>query len=129
MAPEFGIAPEETDMQMNLEYNMSKLTMFGTLAAIIAFIVLVIQAILEIAGSEEKEYDLDFACQLIDAPIITMVLINLLNSSGVPLVILTSLAYAQSKILQNSCLIKNVQTFEKAAYCSEYLCDKTGHLT
>ena len=105
MAPEFGIAPEETDMQMNLEYNMSKLTMFGTLAAIIAFIVLVIQAILEIAGSEEKEYDLDFACQLIDAPIITMVLINLLNSSGVPLVILTSLAYAQSKILQNSCYI------------------------
>jgi len=105
MAPEFGIAPEETDMQMNLEYNMSKLTMFGTLAAIIAFIVLVIQAILEIAGSEEKEYDLDFACQLIDAPIITMVLINLLNSSGVPLVVLASLAYAQSKILQNSCYI------------------------
>ena len=105
MAPIDGIAPEVTPLQLSLEQTMSKLTMFGTLAAIIAFIVLVIQAILEIAGSEEKKYDLDFACQLIDAPIIAIVLINLLNSSGVPLVILTSLAYAQSKILQNSCYI------------------------
>ena len=103
--------------------------MIGWIIAFLTFVAIVIRAILSVTGAAQEEFDLDFACQLIDAPIFTIILILLLGASGTQLVVTVGLASGIGDLMKHSLLVKKMQVVESFAYCSELLTEKTGTLT
>ena len=103
--------------------------MIGWIFAFLTFVAIVIRAILSVTADAQEEFDLDFACQLIDAPIFTCILIQLLGAGGTQLVITLGLASGIGGLMSRHILVKKLQAFESFAYCNELVTEKTGTLT
>ena len=92
-------------------------------------IAIVIQSILRVVNDDNKDYDFDWACNLVDAPIIALILIILVGANGINIVVSTGLAKTMGVSLNSSTYVKSVQEVETMAYCNEVLTEKTGCLT
>ena len=45
-------------------------------------VAIVVQSVLRVADDDKKDYDLDWACNLVDAPIIALILVILVDANG-----------------------------------------------
>lgn len=84
---------------------MSRFHTVAYLLTFITFLVLLTQAFVMTDGDEEKKYDLDFVYELINAPVVTVVLTLLINSSALPVLVLTSLFFTKNRALKQNLLV------------------------
>ena len=59
---------------------------------------MIIQAIVNVTSSDEKEFDLDFACELIYAPIFAIIIIMFATHTGFSNSVFWSQAYSNKKM-------------------------------
>ena len=64
-------------------------------------VAIVIQSILRVVNDDNKDYDLDWACNLVDAPIIALILITLVGGNGLYIVASAGLAKNMSASLKS----------------------------
>ena len=94
---------------------------FLTLAAMLVFASLRV--------NESNETDLDWICDLLDAPIIFLILIGLVCVNDIGLAKTVCLARTGNDLFKCNNLVKNLESVENMAYCNEVVTDKTGVLT
>ena len=128
----FTVEPDEvpeSELQKNLTIVQRNLSMIGYLIAFLTMLALIMQAIFGVSVDKKKDFDLDWTCDLVDAPIIALILIILVGSNGVYLVVSVSFAKSMSSLFQHMVMVPKFQDIELLAYCNEIVTDKTGCLT
>ena len=114
----------------NLLSIYQKISLIGWLIAFLTFVVISVRAVLSVTSSDgETEFGLDFACQLVDAPVIAVILILIVGGEGPALVVSMGLSNGIKEFMKNGLLVKKLQTIESLAYCDEIVTDKTGTMT
>ena len=103
--------------------------MVGYLIAFLTMIGILMQAIFGVSIDKNKDFDLDWTCHLVDAPIIAIILIILVGSNGIYFVVSVGLARSTKNLLLDKVMVRSLQTVETLAYCNELVADKTGCLT
>ena len=96
---------------------------FLTLAAMIIF------AIIGAADKDETVPDYDWICDLLDAPIIFIILIGLVCRNDIGLAKTLSLARSANNFMKDHVYLRKLEAVETMAYCNEIVTDKTGILT
>ena len=88
--------------------------MIAWLIAFLTFVAIIVRAILSVISSidDEKEFDLDFACELIDAPVIVIILILLVGGDGIAFVVSLGLSHGMQIFLRDGTYVKNLQAIE-----------------
>ena len=66
--------------------------MAGWLLAFLTMVAIIVQSILGVVNDDKKDYDLDWACNLVDAPIIALILVILVGANGLNIVVSAGLA-------------------------------------
>ena len=95
----------ETELQKNLTMVQRNLSMIGYLIAFLTMLALLMQAIFGVSIDKNKDFDLDWTCHLVDAPIIALILIILVGSNGVYFVVSVSFARSMSSLLQHMVMV------------------------
>jgi magnesium-transporting ATPase (P-type) len=72
----------------------------GMIVALLTFIAISIQAILDVTGDDEKEFDMDFVAALCNGLIIAITVIVVAVPEGLPLAVTISLAYSVGKMAE-----------------------------
>lgn len=101
----------------------------GILVAILTFIAITIQAIVDVQTDEEKNYDGDFVKELMDGLIIAITVVVVAVPEGLPLAVTISLAYSVGKMADENNLVRKLQSSETMGNANEICTDKTGTLT
>ena len=73
--------------------------MVGYLIAFMTMLALLMQAIFGVSIDKDKDFDLDWICHLVDAPIIALILIILVGSNGVYFMVSVSFAKSVSNLI------------------------------
>ena len=92
-----------------------------TLAAMLVFAT--------IGVNENKKADLDWICDLLDGPIIFIILIGLVCRNDIDLAKTLCLARSTKNLYRDNVLVRKFEAVETMAYCDEVVTDKTGILT
>ena len=107
----FTIEPDEVDevpeseLQKNLTMVQRNLAMIGYLIAFLTMLALIMQAIFGVSVDKNKDFDLDWTCHLVDAPIIALILIILVGSNGVYFMVSVSFAKSMSSLFQHMVMV------------------------
>ena len=64
-------------------------------------VAIIVQSILRVVNDDKKDYDLDWACNLVDAPIIALILVTLVGGNGLYIVVSFGLAKNMSASLKS----------------------------
>ena len=64
-------------------------------------VAIIVQSILRVVNNDNKDYDLDWACNLVDAPIIALILVILVGANGLNIVVSAGLAKNMSASLKS----------------------------
>ena len=75
--------------------------MAGWLLAFLTMVAIIVQSILRVVNNDNKDYDLDWACNLVDAPIIALILVTLVGGNGLYIVVSAGLAKNMSASLKS----------------------------
>ena len=108
MRSKLSIEPDEvpeTELQKNLTMVQRNLAMIGYLIAFLTMLALLMQAIFGVSVDKNKDFDLDWTCHLVDAPIIALILIILVGSNGVYFVVSVSFAKSTSSLFQHMVMV------------------------
>ena len=87
--------------RVNLALVMNKFRCVGWLLAFLTFLALIIQAIIQVSSNEKKDFDLDFVCEILDAPIIAIILSIFASSEAINIVVSVGLAHTATKLLKD----------------------------
>ena len=118
-----------SELQKNLTMVQRNLAMVGYLIAFLTMLAILMQAIFGVSIDKTKDFDLDWICHLVDAPIIAIILIILVGANGIYIVVSVGLAKSMSNLFDDLVMVQSLQTIETLAYCNEIVTDKTGTLT
>ena len=114
---------------MELDFVMGIFSMTCSLLAFIIGFLLTIHTLYIVSNNESRDFDYDFACHLIDAPMIPVILIILVNYNGISLTIKTGQSFAANELYKENCLVRNEIIVEKSAFCGEILSEAKGCMT
>jgi Ca2+ transporting ATPase len=120
-------ASVETDLQLRLEGLASAIGSFGTLVAVITFLVLA--SYIAFNALEKGSWDDESWAQLIKAFIIAVTIIVVAVPEGLPLAVTLSLAYSVDKMKEQNNLVRHLHACEEMGACTDVCSDKTGTLT
>ena len=96
---------------------------------IFSFLTLAAMLVFAIIGVNENKSDLDWICDLLDAPIIFIILIGLVCRNDIGLAKTLSLARSANNFMKDHVYLRKLEAVETMAYCNEIVTDKTGILT
>ena len=113
-----------------LEENISMVTKYLPKVGWI-FSLLILAALLVFAtiGVNENKSDLDWICDLLDAPIIFIILIGLVCLTDIGIAKSLCLARSTNSLMKDNVYLRRLQAVETMAYCNEVVTDTTGILT
>lgn len=124
-----NIEAESTPLQKKLDRIALGIGYLGMLVALLTFIAITIQCIVEVSTNDEKEFDMDFVAELFNGLIIAITVIVVAVPEGLPLAVTISLAYSVNKMSEEKNLVRKLQSSETMGNANEICTDKTGTLT
>lgn len=124
-----NIEAESTPLQKKLDRIALGIGYLGMLVALLTFIAITIQCIVDVATNDEKEFDMDFVSELFNGLIIAITVIVVAVPEGLPLAVTISLAYSVNKMSEEKNLVRKLQSSETMGNANEICTDKTGTLT
>ena len=96
---------------------------------IFSLLILAALLVFAIIRVNENQSDLDWICDLLDAPIIFIVLIGLVCVTNIGIAKSLCLARSINNLMRDNVYPRRLQALETMAYCDEIVTDKTGILT
>lgn len=124
---------ELTPLQMKLEKIARDIGMFGLIAAVLIFVVLVLRWIIEnsLKGGVGwgRQTGAQHAFEVLQYFLISVTILVVAIPEGLPLAVTLSLAYSVKKMMQDNNLVRKLQACETMGGANIICSDKTGTLT
>ena len=124
---------EMTPLQRKLERIARDISLFGLVAAIIIFLVLILRFVIENSTSKDKGWGYretgDYVNDVLQYFLIAIALLIVAIPEGLPLAVTLALAYSVKRMMEDKNLVRKLQACETMGGANIICSDKTGTLT